>query len=56
VCIPSPCPHDGEYFFSAQELDHIGGELGVVLEQEPMRRVRIDLEPGLRDQVGEQWE
>ena len=29
----------------AQELDDVGGELGVVLVQEAMRGVRVDLQP-----------
>ena len=32
----------------------VGGELGVVLEQEPVGRVEVDLQPGPRDQAGEQ--
>src|ERR1700734_1014267 len=32
----------------------VGGELGVVLEQEPVRRVGVDLDLCVRDQAGEQ--
>src|ERR1039457_6903437 len=45
---------NGGFFFSVQELRYVGGELGVVLEEEPVGRVRVDLQPGLRDQAGEQ--
>jgi len=39
-------------FCLAEELGHVGGELGVVLEQESVGRVRVDLQPGLGDQAG----
>src|SRR6185312_17424437 len=39
---------------AAKELLHVGGKLGVVLEQEPMRRVGVDLELGPRNQSREQ--
>src|ERR1035437_9243593 len=45
---------NGGFFFSVQELRYVGGELGVVLEEEPVGGVRVDLQPGLRDQAGEQ--
>src|SRR6185312_13473244 len=35
-----------------EDLD-VSGELRVMLEQEPVRRVRVDLHPGLRDQAGQ---
>jgi hypothetical protein len=37
-----------------EECLDVGGELGVVLEQEPVRRVGVDLHPGVWDQAGEQ--
>ena len=37
-----------------EEGGDVAGELGVVLEQEPVRRVRTDLHLRLRDQTGEQ--
>ena len=37
-----------------EERVDVAGELGVVLEQEPVRRVRVDLHLRLRDQAGEQ--
>src|SRR6185312_16753756 len=36
-----------------EDLD-VSGELRVMLEQEPVRRVRVDLHPGLRDQARQQ--
>jgi hypothetical protein len=36
----------------AEEGLDVGGELGVVLEQEPVRGVGVDLHLGLRDQAG----
>jgi hypothetical protein len=39
---------------SGKECLDVGGELGVMLEKEPLRRVRIDLHLGLRDQACEQ--
>jgi hypothetical protein len=39
---------------AVQEGLDVGGELGVVLEQEPVRGVGVDLDPGARDQAGEQ--
>jgi hypothetical protein len=38
----------------AEECLDVGGEFGVVLEQEPVRRIGVDLHPGVRDQAGEQ--
>src|SRR6202522_2076634 len=38
----------------AEEGLAISGELRVMLEQEPVRRVRVDLHPSLRDQAGQQ--
>src|SRR5580692_430010 len=38
----------------AEECITVGGELRVVLEQEPVCRVRVDLHPSLRDQAREQ--
>ena len=38
---------------AGQESVDVGGEFGVVLEQEAVRRVRIDLHLCLRDQSGE---
>ena len=37
-----------------QERLDVGGELGVMLEQEPVRRVRVDLQPRVREQTREQ--
>src|SRR6478736_3202813 len=38
----------------AQELFDVGGKLGMVLEQEPVRGVRVDLDRGPWNQSGEQ--
>src|SRR5258707_4618123 len=38
---------------SAEKLLNVGGELGMVLEEEPMRRVGIDLDLRARNQSGE---
>ena len=35
----------------AEECLYVGGEFGVVLEQETVRRVRVDLHCGLGDQA-----
>src|SRR6478735_9375383 len=39
---------------AAKELLHVGGELGIVLEQEPMSSVGVDLDLCTRNQSGEQ--
>jgi hypothetical protein len=38
----------------AQELGDVGGERGVVLEEEPVRGVRVDLQLCLGDQASQQ--
>ena len=37
-----------------QEVTDVSRELGMVLEQEPMRRIGVDLEPGVRQEPREQ--
>jgi hypothetical protein len=39
------------WFSRPQEAGHIGGELGMVLEQEAVGRVGVDLYPRLRDEA-----
>jgi hypothetical protein len=36
-------------------VDDVGGELGVVLEQEAVARVRVDLHARLRDKTCQQY-